>query len=773
MTGRLLNRLPLLAALLVSAAFAAIVFRFVPVRTDMTDFLPAGRSAASRFMLQDLQSGSAASLILLGVEGAAPGDLARISTALAHGLDRSGLFTLVSNGRQALDGPDEQTLFQHRYLLSPATTPQAFTPEALHADFERLLAQLQSSASPLATQFGLPDPTGAFLAMAPAWIGAASVRTVGGVWFAADRDRALLVVQTRAAGMDIGAQERADSAIQTAFAAAEPGPARLLESGPAVFAREAAAGIRSDVRLLSIVSSVLVVALLLWRFRSLAVLAAIAVPIVLSTAIAALVTALVFGFVHGITLGFGMTMLGVTVDYPVLLIGHRKQGEPAAGTLRRIGRAFALAVTCATLGLTGMIFTGFPGVAQLGLFAATGVLSAAAATRLVLPRLIVAANLAPVWSGDTARLLRVEQLRRYRAWGLLPLGLAAAGLLAVGGPHWEGDVSRLSPVPARALALDAELRREIGAPDLGDILVVKAATAEGVLTQQEALLPRIDQLAADHRISGYEAAARLLPSAATQTARQAALPDPATLQASVATALQGLPFKSDAFAGFEAAVAAARAAAPVTAAALDTPAIAARLGALLFQRDGAWYGPIAFDGATDPASLAALRGPDALFVDMHAETDRLVSDGAARAGWWLAGGAAAALAAMLAGLRQPLMVLRIAFAIGAAGLFTVALLTLGGVRLSLIHLVALQFTAGVGLDYALFYARRQLDEEERARTLRTLVTCNAMTLLTFGLLAACRTPLLQSIGVTVAIGAVSAMCFSFLFVGLRPHPDAV
>ena len=47
----------------------------------------------------------------------------------------------------------------------------------------------------------------------------------------------------------------------------------------------------------------------------------------------------------GDPIGFGMTMLGVTVDYPVLLIGHRKQGEAASGTLRRIGQAFALAVT--------------------------------------------------------------------------------------------------------------------------------------------------------------------------------------------------------------------------------------------------------------------------------------------------------------------------------------------------------------------------------------------------------------------------------------------
>ena len=762
-------RFPLLLALLLSALALTGALRAVDIRSDMAAFLPAGRTQASRFMLQELQSGSATSLILLGIEGAPPAELARISTALAAGLHRTGLFTLVGNGQDALAGPDAAQLFADRYLLSPAVKNDAFTAAALHGDLVKLLAALQSSAAPLAVQFGLPDPTGAFAALAPAWAGASSLRTVGGVWFARDRDRALLVAQTRSAGMDIGAQDRAQAAIRAAFSAAKPGRARLLLSGPAVFAQQAAAAIRSDVQLISIVSGGLVLGLLLWRFRSLAVLAAIGVPMALSIAAAALVTQAVFGFVHGIALGFGMTMLGVTLDYPVLLIGHRKVGEAASGTLRRIGRAFVLAVACAALGLTGMVFSGFPGLAQLGLFAATGVVAAAAVTGLVLPRLIVAANLAPAWAGDPGRLLRVEQWRRYRAWGLLPVGLAGVALLAVGGPRWETDIATLSPVPPRALALDAELRREIGAPDLGDVLVVRGPDADGVLAQQEALLPRIAQLVASHAITGYQAAARLLPSAATQRARQAALPDMPTLAARLTEASAGLPFRPDAFAAFTAAVAAARAAAPVTAATLDAPALAARLRPLLFEREGAWYGPIAFEGAAGPAPLAALATPGAVFVDIHAQTNALVSGGAVRAGWWLAGGVAAAIAALLAGLRQPRMVARIALAIGSAMLLTVAALTLAGVRLSLVHLVALQLTVGVGLDYALFYARRQLDAEERARTLRTLVTCNAMTLLTFGLLAFCRTPLLQAIGVTVAIGAVSAMCFSFLFVGLRPQ----
>jgi predicted exporter len=62
-----LKKLPILAALLLAGIFAALVFRSVDVRTDMAAFLPAGRTPASQFMLQQLQTGSTASLILLGI----------------------------------------------------------------------------------------------------------------------------------------------------------------------------------------------------------------------------------------------------------------------------------------------------------------------------------------------------------------------------------------------------------------------------------------------------------------------------------------------------------------------------------------------------------------------------------------------------------------------------------------------------------------------------------------------------------------------------------
>ncbi|MGH7210406.1 MAG: MMPL family transporter, partial [Acetobacteraceae bacterium] len=421
------------------------------------------------------------------------------------------------------------------------------------------------------------------------------------------------------------------------------------------------------------------------------------------------------------------------------------------------------------LGLTGMLFAGFPGMAQLGLFSMVGILVAAAATRWVLPRLIVAADLAALPAGDPARLLRVERLRRWRLLGLVPV--AAAGLvLAVHGVRWEDDLAHLSPVPRKALALDAALRSELGAPDTGPMVVVRGGSEEDVLEREEMLLPLLDRLRGEQVIGGAELAARFLPSQATQRARRAMLPAPAVLATRLAEAGSGMPFRAGVFRPFIDAVAATRDMTPVRASDLTSPLIAARLQPLLFERDGTWFGLIAPQSVADPARLAGAfaNQPEVIYIDMHAQTSAIMASDTRHAWHWLGLGGLAALAALAVGLRDPGRVVRVAAAIGSAGLVSLALLALLGARLSLIHIVALQFVAGVGLDYALFFARAQLDREERARTLRTLITCNAMTLLTFGTLALCRTPLLAQIGVTVTIGAVAAMVFAFLFAGEKP-----
>ncbi len=268
------RRWPLLAALLAAASLAALVFSLVQVRSDLGELLPQGGGAAARVMTAALQSGPASGLVLIGLEGAPDARLAAISTAMGNTLRRDPSFRLVSNGQQLLDPAAQADLFAHRYLLSPATTAAAFETPALRQDFQALLDGLSSSASPVIQHYGLPDPTGAFRTLAAQWIGGSDVRLQNGVWFARNRGRALMLAQLRTAGLDLGAEDRALAAIGAAFHAAQDSTqggasARLLVSGPAVFAHDAAHAVQADVRLLSVASSLLVAGLLFWRFRSL------------------------------------------------------------------------------------------------------------------------------------------------------------------------------------------------------------------------------------------------------------------------------------------------------------------------------------------------------------------------------------------------------------------------------------------------------------------------------------------------------------------------
>ena len=763
---------PILLALACSFLLLAAAFWQTTIRSDLLDFLPRGSTAATQAMLTEMRQGSAADLLLVSLEGAPKPELARISAAMQQTLASDVLFSRVAGGDAAWNEEEEAQLFAHRYLLSPIIEAGLFTTEALRGSLQELLRNLHSSAAPLVARYGLPDPVGAF----PAWLArlgaAGGLEAYDGAWFVAGRDppRAVLLVMTTRGSADLSVQEAATAAITQAFAAARPGGARLLLAGPVVMARDAARSIRADVDRIAIISTVLVVGLLAWRFRSMLVLAALAVPTVLSIAVGVWLTGLFFGAVHAIALGFGITMLGITLDYPVLLIGHRKHGEAAPETLARIGRAFRLAVAVAVLGLAGLVFSGFPGLAQLGVLASTGLLAAAAATWWLLPPLVVAANLAPVAAGSSRWVVLVEGARRYRGVAIGLAGLAACGLVAAGGPRWETDLAALSPVPAVSRALDAELRTAVGAAEAGQFVLVQRPDADAVLRAQEALLPTLDRLVQQGVIGGYEAAAALLPSLQRQRRNQAALPSPEVLTARLAAAAAGLPFRPGSFQPFLDAIAEARTQQPWSPAEIAGSALAMRLEPLLRQRDDAWLGPIRFRSVTDTALLrAALEGTGEVFVDVRTELEGILDGFRARAGWLLGGTGLVMLLALWAGLRQPARVLRVVGAVVAAQAVTLALLTSAGVRLSSIHLASLLLVAGVGLDYALFMAREGLDIEERARTLRTLITCNAMTLLTFGLLATCATPILHDIGVTIVLGAALSLGYAMLVAAPPRH----
>lgn len=758
-------------ALLVSALVALVVFSSIPLRLDMAGFLPQGHNAATRFLLREVRGGVAASLITVGIEGGSETELARISHQMQATLSQDPKFLLVLNGSFSLDDSPamRDLLFEHRYQLAPDASVRDFSAPALSKSFDRVWDGLQSSAEPLVAVFAFRDPTGAFLDVVRHLQPDVHTTLKQGVWFASDHNRALMLLRTRAAGMDLAAQRLTQNAIQVAFAKTQPGKVKLLLSGPAVFAAQSAHDMRHDIEMISALSTVLVVAVLYWRFRSLWVLAAIGVPFLLSLSMAMVVVRLCFGYVHGIAFGFGMTMLGVSLDYPVLLIGHRDAGEGPQATLRRIGPSLRLAVLTAVLGLTGMLLCGLPGLVQLGLFSAVGLLSAACITLVVMPTLIVAADLAPSVSGPSMALTRAELWRRWRWLCLLPV-MGAAAVLVWRPLVAEKDLTALSPIPASARNMDTALRHELGVPDSSHVIIVHAQSAQAVLEREEALQGLFAALVQKGALAGVEDAAHILPSVARQNARMQALPEAAFLAACVAQQQASLPFKKEAFDQFVADVAKTRTMRVLTPSDLTGTPLEMALTPLLFQRPDGWWGMVLPEAVTDfEAVKATLKGqPDVMALDLNHEVNTLTAHHTALTLKWMAVGIGLALIVLVVGLRDVGRLARVFCTVVAAMSVLMAFLALRGVPVSLIHLVSIQFVFGVGLDYALFFARPQLDNAERARTIRTLLTCNVMTVLAFGLLGFCHTALLREIGLTVACGAFLFMLFSFLLAGQYP-----
>ena len=179
-------------------------------------------------------------------------------------------------------------------------------------------------------------------------------------------------------------------------------------------------------------------------------------------------------------------------------------------------------------------------------------------------------------------------------------------------------------------------------------------------------------------------------------------------------------------------------------------------------------------GVADPAALAAavasLGDPSILFVDTKTETESLLDSYARSTALWALAGAALVLGLLALGLGDLRSALLASAPIVGAVVVTLAVLTALGQALNLFHLASLLLLAGVAIDYSLFLGRSAgADADEARRCLGAVLNCAVCTLLTFGLLAFCGTPVLHGIGLTVSVGVLAAFLLSCALVAPPSH----
>ncbi|MCB1954692.1 MAG: MMPL family transporter [Rhodocyclaceae bacterium] len=778
-----MSRRPVIIAvwLLILALCIGNVFR-TRFTADLSAFLPRSPTEEQALLVDLLRDGMVSRLLLVGVRGGTAAERAAVSNAMTSAMHVDPRFLSVTNGASGHSEADRAWVFGNRYLLSPAVDPEHFTDAGLYQAISHTLDLLASSAGLMVKPLLARDPTAETLAVLDSFTGGSQPARHDGVWASADGERALLIATTRAPGSDTDGQEAAIQAVRDAFGEARATHGspemQVLMTGPGVFAVDARETIRSEIKRLSLIGSALIITLLLLIYRSFAALALGLAPVVTGALAGILAVSLAFGEVHGITLGFGITLIGEAIDYAIY---YFVQG--AARAHDAFWRTIRLGVITSLCGFGALLLSGFPGLAQLGTYSMAGLLAAVLTTRFVLPALTPegfrARDVAPLGRWLSRPVLALTRLR----WPALALAVAAAALLWQQREHlWHHQLSALSPIPVEAQQLDALLRADLGAPDTRFLVVTTGASAEDALEQAEALAPTLTTLQTAGQIAAFDSPARLLPSLHTQQARRDALPPPEELRRRLEQATETLPLKAARLEGFISDVTTAREGPLLAPSSLEGTGIGLGLEAMLIRQGDHWRAllplssPRGSEGLKDldaeriGQAVADASVPQTVFIDLARESQRMYAT-YLREAWTAAlAGVAAIVVVLLATLRSLGRVLRLVLPLTAAVLVITALVVLSGERLTLLHLVGMLLVGAVGSNYALFFVTADpADGLPEPETLASLLIANLTTLCGFGVLALSSVPVMHAIGVIVGPGAILALGFSAMFASRPRH----
>ncbi len=769
--------IPWLLWLISIALGLAFAITTIPVQTQIPLLLPSSGSFSQRLFVDQLQSGPTSRILLLGLRGAEPALLAEASKRLAGAMRNHGQFLHVYNGEHTQNDFSQDLLYRYRYLLSPMVTADQFTTEGLRENLEH---RLQDMANPLPGFFKkkIPgDPTGAFQSILQHLRSGNTMKTRHGVWFSSDQPVALLVTETKVPGFDLDRQEAIQKFltstledIRTYLSPSSGLPSlELLRSGPAVFALQSQALIKRDSQWLSLLGGGFVIILLLVTYRSFTIVFLGLVPLTTGLLTAGITVYLVFGFIHAMTFAFGATLIGVAIDYPLHAFSHLELNRAPREAILQVWPTILLGATTTAVGYGAMLFSGFPGLSQLALFAITGLLTSAAATRWLLPLLIPPQLGQPIpW----ATWLPYERVTP-RAILIVPVSmvLSLTYLTVSEKPFWETDIANLSPVPQNLRDQDVWLRKELGAPAVRDMIVVVASGEQDVLEQSEELKAILDQLVDRGHMAGYEMAANYLPSIRTQTLRQRALPDPTTLRNSLLTAQQGLPFKAGIFEPFLQSMSDSQHLTPLTYRTIQKTPFASKIRSLLYPYHDQWVGTILIRDVQNRHAIQEAIHSDTTssvhFLDLKTESNRMVTTYRQEVTTFLAIGVGVLILILGIGLRSFRRVATVLIPIAGSIMLDLGLLHALGERLSLFHLAALLLVFGIGLDYTLFFQRPYATTTERQQTISAIMVCSLTTITVFGMLACSQTPVLHGIGLTVFLG--SLLGFLFAFCSSSPH----
>lgn len=759
--------------------FAFVVPR---LRIDMSivHFLPRGTDPALSDMLAALSETPQARTLIVQLRSETQSDvvdvteryMARLKGALPDAEVRSGL-------------PAEAQEAMFAYLAS--SPPSAFL---LPEDYEagrlaqaggKLKDELGGAMGPFVAQLAPSDPLLSRVAVLREFGDFAThdLVTSRGILVSVTRAEGYVFITPRASSLDGDAQAKLLRETDLAFEQVRTPDLRMRKSGVARYAVVAERQIRGDIERIGTLSTLGIIVFFVLLFRSPRMLALGFVPLICGSVVATLGTALVFGHVHGVTLAFGSSLLGVGIDYAEHYYTHYAL-SPEAGpvrTMRHVWPGLLLGAVTTAVGLSGLMLADFPGALQMGLFSILSVLAALVATRVLLPPWMPEPYVRPALPLHLERwgLAVVGWLSRARARKLVWILVLPAIALGLARVRFNDDPRALVPSEPGLLDEDRAIGAAISAGDAGRFAVVLGAgRGSASLADATARLARADAELREARTKGllrsFPPLGRLLrPRAEQLQSAQLAHASSRTLLDALAT--EG--FVRDKFAPY-ADEAAARLREPLAAANVGpTPdeLLGSPVAPLLqpfVTRLGDQYALVLPLGGVDNVAALTRAVPSATIVDQGALLQDAFAHVRSRVLGLLLGGLVAVMALLWIRYRTLRATCVAILPAMLAVLGTLAGFGLFGVKLTVMHVMGFALVLSMGADYGIFIVESKDEPKEVSRALVSIVVATMTTLLSFGLLALSRNPALAGLGASISLGMMLSVLFCpLVWVALR------
>ncbi len=787
-----------IALVLFAMTLAFVGLRF-EVSTDMLAFMPEGTDMEAAELSREIARSELSRTMVVTIE--APTRL--VAAAASRTFEDMLRASPIADQLAFIEGgPPEDTeraiweMYQPRrfgFLASSVEAAEVAVSDAgLQEAAADLRLRLESPMSTLMTRVAPGDP----LLVLPRLFEqleashGVAIEVHDGRFVTRDGRFAVLFIGTEASAFDSAAQTVVLAGIQQEFAGTAVrigAPLDMDVSGINRFAVASEAGIKADIRRVTIGSCIGLTVLLFALFRSPRLVLLAGIPVGTGVIVGCAATLAIFGRIHGVTLAFGASLIGVSVDYVVHLYCHHAEapaGSPKA-TLKHIWGALRTGALTTTLGFVALAASRFPGLQEVAVFAVAGLVTAVLMTRFVIPLLLPDTQSPTALRSAVVRGLSGLLVALQRRRSALMVAAAAVVVFAVFGctrVQWGEGFNGTDGLDASLLEEDSRVRDRVSAFDQTRFAVALGTDDESALQVNDAVARIMAEAVAAGELDAYRGVGDLVPSAQRQLAVAGVLHGDETLWPRFEAAFEAAGFRGVAFHEFRDALAAAPAE-PVTLDALMASPLSGLVRSFRLHL-GDRVGVLTFlEGVNDGDALAARFAdvPGAVFVDQTA-TMRSATHGyqvgTARA---LVLGAFAVLLVLGVRYRDARRVAAAFVPSLVAAATTIAVLALCGIAVDLIGLTALLMVVSIGVDYGVFLvdahdegAGTLGDGENRdlgAALLSLFVACMT-TVFGFGMLALSTHPILHAIGLTAAVGVVS--CFILApatLVLLAPRPE--